>query len=249
MNCIGIYGIRNMVNGKWYIGQSVNIEKRKQVHFTQLKYGAHHNQHLQMAYQKYGEDSFEFRILENISVDMLDVREQAWIAYYKADDSQYGYNLDSGGSLRKRHSAETRLKMSASQKGRVFSQETKRRMSEAGKTKVFFAEQCRKLSVSHQGKRHSEDAKRKIGKASKDRGVSSETRRMQKIAVTGRPLSVETRKKMSLSRMGKHPSEETRLRLIAAQKRWRNVDPEGTRRKLVEAQQKRREAEKLGKRQ
>jgi group I intron endonuclease len=224
MNCIGIYGIRNTANGKWYVGQSVNIEKRKQVHFTQLKYGAHYNQHLQAAYQKYGEDNFEFRILENISVDMLDVREQAWIAYYKANDPRLGYNLDSGGSFRKRHSAETRLKMSASQEGRTFSPETRRRMSEAGKVKVFSAEHCRKLSVSHQDKHPSEETRQKMRVARKGDRFSAEARRLHIIAATDKHPSVETRQKMSLSRMDKHPSAETRQRLIAAQKKRREAE-------------------------
>jgi predicted GIY-YIG superfamily endonuclease len=29
MKICGIYGIRNVVNGKWYVGQSVDVENRR----------------------------------------------------------------------------------------------------------------------------------------------------------------------------------------------------------------------------
>jgi len=61
---IGIYGIRNMVDGKWYVGQSVQIEVRRECHFSLAKHGKHYNAHLQRAFLKYGKENFEFRILE-----------------------------------------------------------------------------------------------------------------------------------------------------------------------------------------
>jgi len=60
----GIYGLRNIFNNKWYIGQSINISKRKHDHFLRLKRGAHYSPYLQRAFSKYGENGFEFVILE-----------------------------------------------------------------------------------------------------------------------------------------------------------------------------------------
>lgn len=61
---IGIYSIKNVKNNKIYIGSSNNIEKRIKDHFRNLKNNKHSNQYLQNAYNKYGNESFIFEILE-----------------------------------------------------------------------------------------------------------------------------------------------------------------------------------------
>ena len=61
---IGIYSIKNVKNNKVYIGSSNNIEKRIKDHFRNLKNNRHSNQYLQNAYNKYGNESFIFEILE-----------------------------------------------------------------------------------------------------------------------------------------------------------------------------------------
>ena len=133
MNTCGIYGIRNMVSGKWYVGQSLNVEQRIRQHKADLRYKHHFNDHLQKAVIKYGLKNFAFRILEETPESMLDVRECAWIEYHKSIDQKYGYNQSTGGHLTRHHSKESLRKMSKSQKGRHHSKETRRRMSEANK--------------------------------------------------------------------------------------------------------------------
>lgn len=51
MKVAGIYQIRNIVNGKVYIGSAVNIERRWGMHKNRLKAGQHRNIHLQRAGQ------------------------------------------------------------------------------------------------------------------------------------------------------------------------------------------------------
>lgn len=92
---IGIYQIKNLINGKIYIGQSIDIEKRWSTHRTELKYNNHHNIHLQSAWNKYGEDNFEFSVLEECNFDQLNQREIYWIS--KLNSYKDGYNLTSGG--------------------------------------------------------------------------------------------------------------------------------------------------------
>jgi len=60
----GIYRIINQSTGKSYIGQSINLRKRKIQHFSNLKCGKHENDYLQKGYNKYGLDAFTFSILE-----------------------------------------------------------------------------------------------------------------------------------------------------------------------------------------
>ena len=75
-----VYKIANKENGKAYIGSTGNPEKRWVAHRSELRRGIHPNQILQRAWQKYGEDSFEFIILERLegSEEMVE-REQALI--------------------------------------------------------------------------------------------------------------------------------------------------------------------------
>lgn len=92
---IGIYKIKNLFNGKIYIGQSVDIEKRWSTHKAELKHNHHHNIHLQSAWNKYGEDNFEFSIIEICNSDQLNQREIYWISEFNSCEN--GYNLTSGG--------------------------------------------------------------------------------------------------------------------------------------------------------
>lgn len=54
----GIYIIFNLVNGKRYIGSSVDLYNRLHEHRHNLAYNKSHNQHLQNAWNKYGSDFF-----------------------------------------------------------------------------------------------------------------------------------------------------------------------------------------------
>ena len=91
----GIYAIRNKANGKMYIGQSQDIQKRWRSHKYHLSRGSAQNRHLQYAWNHYGEASFEFLVIETCSVDVLDEREIYWIAHF--DSVKNGYNVSSGG--------------------------------------------------------------------------------------------------------------------------------------------------------
>jgi group I intron endonuclease len=78
----GIYIIHNTKNGMIYIGQTKNMSVRWGDHKTTLKHNTHVNRHLQSAWNKYGADAFEFKILEYCDVDQLDAREQHFLNTY-----------------------------------------------------------------------------------------------------------------------------------------------------------------------
>ena len=97
---IGIYKIENKVNGKVYIGQSINIRKR----FIEHRYRAFDDKdektyglYLYSAMRKYGTRNFSFSIIEECEPDMLNEREIYWINFYKSNQKEYGYNLSDGG--------------------------------------------------------------------------------------------------------------------------------------------------------
>lgn len=95
------------------------------------------------------------------------------------------------GMQGKKHSEETKKKMSASAKGLPVSEETKRKISESLKGNCLSEETRRKISIAQQGriggmkdKKHSEETKRKMSLAQKGRKHSEETKR--KISETKR---------------------------------------------------------------
>ena len=75
----GIYEIVNTVNGKRYIGSSVNIKTRWSQHRVRLSSGDHHCPPLQRAWVKYGSDAFEFRVIERCGRDVLVSLEQSYL--------------------------------------------------------------------------------------------------------------------------------------------------------------------------
>ncbi len=99
---IGIYKITNTNNGKVYIGQTNNIEVRKDQHFSALLKGKHENKYMQKDYNltPYG---WTFEVLEECPLVLLNTQEKYWINFYRSDDAAHGYNLTKGGGSRKRY--------------------------------------------------------------------------------------------------------------------------------------------------
>lgn len=178
----GIYEILNTVNGKKYIGQSINIHKRYKGHISKLNQNTHHNQYLQNSWNKYGKENFTFNIIEQCDIDDLDELEKFYISYYKTCDRRYGYNIDDGGNSNKCLSDETRRKISESHKKENLSDETKRKMSESAKKRCATQEWIDfhhnvvsgrsvsddtklKMSKSHMGHKHSDSTREKIRKS------------------------------------------------------------------------------------
>ena len=89
----GVYAIRNMANGKMYIGSTINpFYKRWQCHKKRLKKGVHHSAHLQASWNKYGESNFSFEIVEITAPELCREREGFYITLYKTTNPKYGYN-------------------------------------------------------------------------------------------------------------------------------------------------------------
>ena len=89
----GIYSIENIIDGKSYIGSSVNISSRWRKHLTMLRKSIHNNHHLQNAYNKYGESNFIFKIIEYTIYDDLKKIEQSYLNKAKLSPSLY-YNIN-----------------------------------------------------------------------------------------------------------------------------------------------------------
>lgn len=88
----GIYKITNTVNGKCYVGQSVNVRERWRQHIKR-GVGAENatRNKLYPAMQKYGVENFTFELVEEVKPQDLDKREDYWQEYFHAID--FGYSI------------------------------------------------------------------------------------------------------------------------------------------------------------
>lgn len=94
-NKAGIYRIVNLINDKVYVGRASRFKGRWSTHLCTLSKNKHHNGYLQNEFNKYGEDAFQFEVIEIVektSTEILAEAEQRHI------DQAYGrkfcYNLD-----------------------------------------------------------------------------------------------------------------------------------------------------------
>ena len=114
----GIYQIRNLINGKKYIGQTVDLTKRKNEHFYSLDRGYHRNSHFQRAYNKYGKNVFKFKVLLYCEPFELTKYEQFFVDKEKRDDL-YNICLECvDSSLGTTRSEETKKKISKNRRGK-----------------------------------------------------------------------------------------------------------------------------------
>jgi group I intron endonuclease len=90
----GVYRILCVPTGKVYIGSSKNIYSRFKGHRRELRRGTHHSSKLQRAWNKYGEISFDFNLLEKVdNINSLRDIEQLYIDKYVSYKN--GFNIAS----------------------------------------------------------------------------------------------------------------------------------------------------------
>lgn len=132
-----IYKYTNKVNGKVYIGQTINENKRREK-WKNLK-APYAGNYINRARAKYGTESFNYEIIsevlnedEDILRETLNSLEEKYISLYHSKDPRFGYNLADGGGAGKGQivSSETRNKISKAHKG------LKKKMSKQGKKNI-----------------------------------------------------------------------------------------------------------------
>jgi group I intron endonuclease len=228
----GIYRI-DLGNGYFYIGSAVDLGRRKNSHTAHLKKSKHRNIKMQRCWDKY--KIFEFTILEKCEIEFLLIREQIYLDKYK--DNLKNINIASNAAspmLGRKHSAESRAKISKGNKGKKVSDEQRLNMSIAHKAKgmsferkealrtqnknrIYTTELRAKMSASQKGKVKSPETCAKLSASLKGKPKSAEHRKNLSIAAKKRPpISEEHRMKLSMATKGKPKSAQTRANMVAA---------------------------------
>ncbi len=95
----GIYKITNVINGKVYVGASINIIKRWNDHIDNARNMNREEKYktLYLAFDKYGILNFNFQVLEFCDKNLLSTRESFWIS--ELNSYKLGYNQTTGGDI------------------------------------------------------------------------------------------------------------------------------------------------------
>lgn len=150
----GIYRIKNINNGKEYVGSSIDVFKRRNRHFSELNKNKHKNKKLQASFNKYGKEVFEFYVLELVeNKELLIEREQFHINERKP---WFNINLIANSSLGVKRSDETKEKLRKQNSGLKHPEWRNKIKSEAQggdnhwtKKKGFSDDARKKMSETH----------------------------------------------------------------------------------------------------
>lgn len=95
-----IYEAVNKINGKRYIGQTIQkLNDRKRQHLESINYNHKGCTLFKRALKKYGKSNFEWKIVDHASShEELDLKESFWIGFFNTTNSDFGYNLKGGGA-------------------------------------------------------------------------------------------------------------------------------------------------------
>jgi group I intron endonuclease len=214
-----IYAIRHKDSGKSYVGSAVVLSRRWKYHKNRLRRNEHHSSYFQNAWNLYGEEAFEWVVLENLdeqckslskeeTLAVIEQRENYWVEHYREREGVYNLREVAQSNLGIKYSDESKKKMGEWQLGKKLSDETKQKISEAHQGKT-----------SHmKGKTFSEEVRKKMSDSAKKKKLSPEHKSKIAESIKGRTFSAESLAKMSASQKGHGVSEETKRKISEAQK-------------------------------
>ena len=223
----GIYRIANLFNGCSYVGQSNSLWRRFRSHRNDFLAGKNVPK-LQAAWNEFGSDAFAFDVLELCDATVLSEREDFWIEHFKSYET--GYNTERWASGSGPLAQTTKDKISAANKGRIFSEEHRAKLSavKRGKSGFFTGhkhsdEAKIKMSEKKRGKTLTPEHKQKISENNAWKG-----KKLPCVSCSHGPMSEETKQKLREKMLGrrspnrgKRMSDETKEKLRIANRRSR----------------------------
>lgn len=180
-----IYKIINLTNAKFYIGSTVKLKERFRKHRRELRANKHHCPHLQSAWNKYGEASFVFKVVEVVDdASKLHEVEQVLLDEHHGKEHCYNFARYTDNSNR----------------GVIRSEPHKRALSEA--LKHYYAHN----PSPNLGRKHKDESKQLMSQNRSGKTVTEETKEKLRRANLGKKASGETRALLSSQRKGKERS-------------------------------------------
>lgn len=204
----GIYQIKNIINGKVYIGSAKDFDDRWGSHLYDLRKNTHINPHLQRSFIKHGEKNFIFGIIEILgeyNKEIYFAHENIYIDQARATGLFYNIAKAEGGWSyhTEERKKEISAKLSKSLKSYCASLSQKERSKKYGKGKF--------------GIIRSLNEKQKISEKLKGIPKTIETRNRISKAKLGVPKSVEAKNNMRNAKLGK-PGHSRKVVLVDNQR-------------------------------
>ena len=226
-----IYKITNLMNGKCYIGKTVDYIKRMKEHFRYAINGDQPQKYFYNAIRKYGKHNFKCEILGFCnSEEELNESEIEVIWFFKSYgsdgenyDTVYGYNMTIGGEGKKGHvpTIETRKKIGYASRNRT--PETLEKMRLANIGKKYSDEVNAKKGLPGElnpfyGKHHTQESIDKANKTKEERGDFLP----ENNPFYGKEHTDETKEKIRQSLKGrKRPEEDNKKTSETLQKKYK----------------------------
>ena len=210
-----LYKITNQLNGKVYIGQTVNDKRRWVAHKSYAKQDEP-VQYVHRAMKKYDIENFTYEVIDfAFNQWQADCLEINYIKQYNSRSKKHGYNIAHGGNVTwqsglppeaypmygKHHTEEHKQYMSDLFKGKRLAppatEETRQKISNSLMGHLVSEETREKLSDAHMGKILSEEhiqhlSESHIGKVSGMKGKRHTKETRNKISLIQRKFPVET---------------------------------------------------------
>lgn len=177
----GVYRITNIKNGKIYIGSCKCFQVRANQHASSLRNQKHQNKHLQASWNKWGEDSFLFEVLEVVEGDKLLrttleeklLQEQIILGNW---DKCFNFQRKPKSNERScfsKNPEKTRKKLSKAIKAAISNPEERNRRSitakKMWKNSEYRRMMSKKISNAKKGKKRSEAFRKKMSENMKKR--------------------------------------------------------------------------------
>jgi len=227
-----IYKTTNKINGKIYIGQTVQfLDLRISAHMSEALFKKD-NMYFHKAIRKYGKENFEWKIIaECSSLEELNKTEIEMIKKYNTFENGYNLTMGGEGSIGFKPSKEARRKRSEAMKGEKNHMYGKHRTEET-KKKIRKTFELNKTVVGKNnpwyGKHHSEETKKKQSEARMGTHPSEKTRIKMSISHENKKHTEETKEKMSKWHKDKKLLKETKNKIAKARsKKYKIISPEG----------------------
>lgn len=187
INQSGIYQIRNLVNGKVYVGSAKKFKTRWGKHKSSLNLNKHHSKHLQSAWNKHGANNFVFEPLITCAPSMLLWYEQQFLDQMRPE---YNKSPTAGNTLGVPWDDERRAKILRKIRGRKLTPEQKANISAGLKGRVLSAAARKNMSVAQKNRVFTPEERNAASERAKQRNVSPEMRAKLSLTRRGKPVKL-----------------------------------------------------------